>query len=369
MRIAQVAPLAESVPPRAYGGTERVVSYLTEALVDAGHDVTLFASGDSITNARLVPVVPRSLRTDPARPQWFVHHTIMIQRVFALAARFDVIHFHIDCLHYPMAERSRTPCVTTMHGRLDHPDLRPLHDEFPALPLVSISDAQRRPLSNANWCATVHHGLPAPLYRFEPQPEGYFAFVGRISPEKRVDRAIDIAIACGVPLVVAAKVDAMDQDYFDREIRHRMNHPLVHFLGEVDDRRKQQILGGARALLFPIDWPEPFGLVVIEALACGTPVIAFRHGSVPELLQHGVSGYVVDRLDEAIDAARAVDRIARRRCREAFESRFTAARMASRYVQVYDVLAQTLGRRRGGWPGGDDTGTTAAQRSRRAEAT
>jgi len=343
MKIAQVAPLFESVPPRAYGGTERVVSYLTEALVSGGHQVTLFASGDSVTRAHLVPIVPRSLRLDPARPDWLVWHTVMVDRVFDHADEFDVIHFHTDCMQYPLAKRSRTPCVTTLHGRLDLPDLRALHDHFRAHPLVSISDSQRRPLSNANWCATIYHGLPVNLYRFNPQPQDYFAFVGRISPEKRVDRAIEIAIACGTPLLIAAKVDAVDEAYFERDIRPLLNHPLVQFVSEIGDEQKDKLIGGARALLFPVDWPEPFGLVLIESFACGTPVVAYRCGSVPELMQDGVTGYVVDNQQDAIAAARAIGRVDRRRCREVFERRFTAEKMASRYLQVYQALIDTLG--------------------------
>lgn len=344
MRIAQVAPLFESVPPQAYGGTERVVSYLTEALVNAGHRVTLFASGDSRTRARLVPVVPRSLRLDPARPDWLVWHTVMIDQVFERADEYDVLHFHTDCMHYPLARRQRTPCVTTLHGRLDLRDLRPLHEHFAAHPLVSISDSQRAPLSNANWCATVHHGLPVDLYRFHPYPQNYFAFVGRISPEKRVDRAIEIAIACDTPLLIAAKVDPADQAYFDAQIRPLLRHPLVRFLGEVGDAQKNDVIGGARALLFPIDWPEPFGLVMIESFACGTPVLAYRCGSAPEVMQDGVTGYLVDNQQQAIAAARVIDRIDRRRCREVFERRFTADKMAARYLQVYQALIDTRGR-------------------------
>jgi glycosyltransferase involved in cell wall biosynthesis len=338
MKIAQIAPLIESVPPHAYGGTERVVSYLTEALVAQGHEVTLFASGDSVTQARLVPMAERSLRLDPARPDWVMWHTMMVDRVFEEAHGFDVLHFHIDFLHYPLAQRCATPCLTTLHGRLDLKDLLPLHTQFQAHPLVSISNSQRGPLSNANWCGTVYHGLPAQMYRFHEQAQDYFAFVGRVSPEKGVDRAIEIAIACNTRLRIAAKVDPADELYFESTIRPLLGHPLVEFVGEIGDAQKNEFIGNARALLFPIDWPEPFGLVMIESLACGTPVIAYECGSVPEVLQHGVTGYIVHDQQEAIEAARRVGRIDRRRCREVFDKRFTADKMASRYVQVYQAL-------------------------------
>jgi glycosyltransferase involved in cell wall biosynthesis len=340
VRIAQVAPLFESVPPARYGGTERVVSYLTEALVAQGHDVTLFASGDSTTSAELVPVIDRSLRLHPRRVDPLAWHTMMIDEVFKRASSFDVIHFHIDIAHYPLASRCDTPTVTTLHGRLDLPDLLPLHQRFAGIPLVSISDAQRRPLPDANWIATVHHGLPLDLYHFHPEPQNYFAFVGRISPEKRVDRAIAIAIATGTRLRIAAKVDPADQTYFEQHIRPLLGHPLVDFEGEIDDAAKNDFIGNARALLFPIDWPEPFGLVVVEALACGTPVIAYRHGSVPELLNHGNTGFIVTSQEQAIDAARRIHRIDRRRCRRHFERHFSAGTMAGTYVDVYRGLIE-----------------------------
>lgn len=344
MRIAQIAPLFESVPPLAYGGTERVVSYLTEALVGQGHDVTLFASGDSVTEARLAPMAERSLRLDPSRPDWLMRHTVMIDQVFARADEFDVLHFHIDCLHYPLAQRCATPSVTTLHGRLDLPDLQALHAHFRTHPLVSISNHQRRPLPQANWCSTVYHGLPTSLYRCRDVPQDYFAFVGRISPEKRLDRAIEIAVACNTRLRIAAKVDPVDQAYFEREIRPLLDHPLIEFAGEIGDADKNDFIGNARALLFPVDWPEPFGMVVIEAFACGTPVIAYERGAVPELMQHGVTGYIVNSQDEAIAAARVIDRIDRRRCRAAFERRFTADKMAARYLQVYQALIDARAR-------------------------
>jgi glycosyltransferase involved in cell wall biosynthesis len=344
MRIAQVAPLFESVPPRAYGGTERVVSYLTEALVDQGHEVTLFASGDSVTSATLMAMAERSVRAEPGSVDWVMRHVMMVDRVFEEAAAFDVIHFHIDLLHYPQARHCATPCLTTLHGRLDLAGLLRLHEQFDTHPLVSISNAQRRPLSNANWCATVHHGVPEALYGFHEQPQDYFAFLGRISPEKRVDRAIEIAIACGTRLRIAAKIDAVDRGYFEREIRGLLAHPLIEFVGEIAEHEKDAFLGNARALLFPIDWPEPFGLAMIESLACGTPVIAYGCGSVPEVLQDGVTGRIVSHQAEAIDAARGIATLSRRTCREAFERRFTADKMAHRYVQVYQALidARTL---------------------------
>jgi len=338
MKIAQIAPLFESVPPQAYGGTERVVSYLTEALVELGHDVTLFASGDSKTRARLVPVVERSLRLDPRQPDWLMWHTMMLDRVFAEAPDFDVLHFHVDFLHFPLARHCLTPCLTTLHGRLDLPDLAPLHRYFREQALVSISHSQRRPLASSRWLATVPHGLPQDLYRFHPDPGDYFAFVGRISREKRVDRAIAIAQAAGVPLRIAAKVDRADETYFEKEIRPLLKHPLVEYIGEIDQSGKNDFIGNARALLFPIDWPEPFGLVAIEALACGTPVIGWRCGSVPELIDDGITGRIVDSLPQAIEAARHIDGIDRRACRAAFERRFTARQMAERYLAVYAVL-------------------------------
>jgi len=339
LKIAQVAPLFESVPPRGYGGTERVVSYLTEALVDQGHEVTLFASGDSRTRARLVPMVERSLRGAERVPEWLAWHTMMLDQVFVQAPDFDVVHFHVDFLHYPLVRRCPTPCLTTLHGRLDLPDLTQLHRHFREQGLVSISHSQRSPLAGSRWLATVPHGLPEGLYQFQPQPGDYFAFIGRISPEKRVDRAIEIAKAVGVPLRIAAKIDRVDRAYFEREIEPLLDHPLIRFDGELGDEEKNAVLGNARALLFPIDWPEPFGLVMIEALACGTPVIAWNEGSVPEVMEHGRTGWIVNSMDEAIEAARRIGEIDRAACRRAFESRFTSRRMADRYLAVYAALS------------------------------
>jgi glycosyltransferase involved in cell wall biosynthesis len=338
MKIAQVAPLFESVPPKGYGGTERVVAHLTDALVQAGHDVTLYASGDSNTLGKLVPGSRNALRLDPMRPNWHVWHTMMLDRVLADALAYDVIHFHVDILHMPLARACPRPCLTTLHGRLDLPDLPPFYEHFREHPVVSISDAQRLPLPNANWCATIAHGLPIDRYAFHRRPQDYFAFVGRISPEKRLDRAIDIATACATRLRVAAKVDPADQSYFEHEIRPLLDNPLVEWIGEIGDAQKNDFIGNARALLFPIDWPEPFGLVMIEAFACGTPVIAYDRGSVPEVVEHGATGFIVRDLDEAVAAARRLHEIDRHRCRSAFEERFTAQAMASRYLEVYARL-------------------------------
>jgi glycosyltransferase involved in cell wall biosynthesis len=338
MKIAQVSPLYESVPPEQYGGTERVVSYLTEELIRQGHDVTLFASGDSITDAELVACCPRSLRTDSGCVDPLVHHYLMLEEVFSRAHQFDLIHFHIDYLHFPLSQRTGISQLTTLHGRLDLPDLGPLYRRFHQMPLVSISDAQRRPVASAGWVGTVHHGLPEDLFGFHEVPGDYLAFLGRISPEKRVDRAIEIAKRAGIPLKIAAKVDKVDRDYFDTVIKPLLDPSMVEYIGEVGGNEKEEFLGGAYALLFPIDWPEPFGLVMIEAMACGTPVIAWPHGSVPEIMEDGDSGFVVEEIDEA---ARAIEKIAsfdRRRCREVFERRFTAGRMAGDYVTIYERL-------------------------------
>jgi glycosyltransferase involved in cell wall biosynthesis len=340
MKIAQVAPLIESVPPRAYGGTERVVSYLTETLVEQGHEVTLFASGDSATSARLVPVVDRALRLHPARPDPVIWHTLMVDRVRELSGSFDVIHFHIDTVQLPMALQCRTPSLTTLHGRLDLPDLKPLYKRFARHPLVSISNSQRSPIPWANWLDTVPHGLPLSLYDFHPEPEDYFAFIGRISPEKRCDRAIEIALACETPLRIAAKVDPADREYFEAVVEPLLDHPLVTFIGEIGDAEKNDFIGNARALLMPIDWPEPFGLVMIEALACGTPVVAYGHGSVPEVLEDGVTGYIVHDQAQAIAAAQRIDSLSRRTCRDAFERRFAAPVMAQHYVNLYRALIE-----------------------------
>jgi glycosyltransferase involved in cell wall biosynthesis len=338
VKIAQVAPLYEAVPPKYYGGTERVVSYLTEELVRQGHDVTLFASGDSVTGAKLVPVSPRALRLDEGCVDKLAHHFLLLEKVFAAAHRFDVVHFHIDYLHFPLSRRLGITQVSTLHGRLDLPDLPCLYDEFRDMPVVSISDAQRAPLPQANWQATVHHGLPHDLYRCRERAGDYLAFLGRISPEKRVDRAVEIARRAGLKLRIAAKVDAADRDYFRQTVEPLFRDPLVEFVGEIGEAQKGEFLGNARALVFPIDWPEPFGLVMIESMACGTPVVAWRCGSVPEVIDDGLTGFVVDNLDDAVKAVRAADGLDRRRCRETFDRRFSVARMAHDYVAVYRRL-------------------------------
>lgn len=340
MRIAQIAPLYESVPPVAYGGTERVVHYLTEELVAMGHEVTLFASGDSRTRAELIPGCERALRLDPDCRDPLAHHMVMMGEVAKHRDRFDVFHFHIDYLHFLLSRLIKLPQLTTLHGRLDLPDLQSVYEHFHDMRVVSISDAQRQPLAVANWLATVPHGLPPDELTFSQTPADYFAFIGRISPEKRVDRAIEIATALGVPLKIAAKVDRADKEYHEREIEPLLANPLVEFIGEIGQREKAAFLGNARALLFPIDWPEPFGLVMIEAMACGTPVVAFRHGSVPEVIEHGVSGFIVDDMPAAIQAASRVGGLSRARVREAFERRFTARHMAENYVELYRRIAK-----------------------------
>ncbi len=340
MRIAQVSPLHESVPPQLYGGTERVVSYLTEELVRQGHDVTLFASGDSVTSAKLVACCDRALRLGNTCPDPMVPHLVMLEKVIARADQFDIIHFHTDLLHLPFTRRLSTPHITTIHSRTDDPHLRPLYREYLEVPLVSISDAQQKMLPGANWKATVHHGLPLDLYRFNPHPQPYLAFVGRMAKEKRPDLAVEIAQRAGIELRMAAKVDPHDRLYFEQTIRPLLDLPGVEFVGEINDQQKNEFLGNALALLFPIDWPEPFGVVVIEAMACGTPVIAFRRGSIPEIIDDGVSGFIVDNLDAAVQAVQRIHSLSRQGCRERFEARFTASRMAQDYVNVYSRRAR-----------------------------
>lgn len=346
MRIAQVAPLYERVPPERYGGTERVVSFLTEELVRLGHDVTLFASGDSVTRARLVAPCARSLRLDPHCRDPLAPHVRMLGWVYQRAPEFDIIHCHTDYLGLPLSRGTDTPTVITLHGRLDLPDIHPLYQDYGDVPLVSISDAQRLSMPDANWAATVHHGLPLDLYAFQPCPGSYLLFLGRISPEKRPDCAIWVAKRAGVPLRIAAKVDAVDRTYFETVIRPMLEDPLIEFIGEVGEAEKGPLLANAMALMFPVDWPEPFGLVMIEALACGTPVIARGRGSVPEVVRSGHTGFVCDSDEEMVDAVRQVTQLDRRLCRQEFDERFAVSVMARNYVDVYREICRARRQRR-----------------------
>ncbi len=339
MRIAQIAPLTESVPPRLYGGTERVVSFLTDELVAMGHDVTLFASGDSKTSADLVSVWPTALRFDPGLRDAIAPHMTMLEQVCLRAHEFDILHCHLDYWPFSLFSRQPTPFINTLHGRLDLPELQSVYDNFPDVPLVSISDAQRAPLPQANFVATVHHGLPVDLLTPQPVEPRYLAFLGRICPEKRADRAIRIARETGIPLKIAAKVDRVDEAYFQEVIAPMIDGTTVEMIGEIDDRAKPEFLSGAIGLLVPIDWPEPFGLVMIEAMACGTPVIAYDRGSVPEIVEHGVNGFVVDNDADAIHAVSQLHRLPRQAVRRSFEQRFTATRMAQDYLALYRHLA------------------------------
>jgi glycosyltransferase involved in cell wall biosynthesis len=341
MKIAQVAPLIESVPPRLYGGTERVVSYLTEELVRMGHDVTLFASGDSRTSAKLVASVPQALRLNPSVKDWLPYAVLQLEHLRQRIDEFDIVHFHSDYIHLPLARAfAGERAVTTMHGRLDLPDYPLLFTEFSDTPLVSISNHQRKPLPNVNWVGTVYHGLPTGVCEFQPNPKGgYLAFLGRISPEKRPDRAIEIAGRAGMPLRIAAKVDVADREYFKTRIEPLLSQSHVEFIGEITESQKAEFLGNAQALLFPVDWPEPFGLVMIEAMSCGTPCIAWRAGSVPEIVENGVTGWIVDSIEEAVDAVHRLSQLDRHQVRARFEQRFSAERMARDYVQVYRQLA------------------------------
>ena len=338
MRIAQIAPLTEAVPPRLYGGTERVVSYLTEELVQAGHDVTLFASGDSVTNAELMPVWPQALRLDPSIRDFIAPHIYMMELVRKRAEEFDVLHFHCDYWSFSLFGRQATPFITTLHGRLDLPEISPIYDSFPSVPLVSISDSQRLPLPQANFVATIHHGLPENLLTPRPVTPGYLAFLGRICPEKRPDRAIRIARAAGLPLKIAAKVDRVDEEYFQQVIRPMIDGNDVELVGEIGDHEKSDFLSGAIGVLMPIGWPEPFGLVMIEAMACGAPVIAFNHGSVPEIIEPGLTGFIVEDEAGAVAAVPQLATLSRAAIRRRFERRFTAQRMAEDYVAVYRSL-------------------------------
>lgn len=335
MRIAQVAPLFESVPPHSYGGTERVVSYLTEELVRQGHEVTLFASGDSRTSAELVPIVERALRLDGRCVDPMAHHILQLEAVTQRADQFDIVHFHVDYVHFPLMRRLKLPQVTTLHGRLDLPDLAPLYREYQDMPVVSISDAQRTPLPFANWQATVYNGLPRDLYRLYEEPGEYLAFLGRMSPEKGLEEAIEIARRAGLPLKIAAKIDKVDQDYYTSRIQPLLDQPGIEFIGEITEKEKNAFLGRALALIFPINWPEPFGLVMTEANACGTPVVAYPLGAVPEVIRDGENGFIVHDRESAVAALHRIRELDRRRCREIFESHFTAARMAQGYLDVY----------------------------------
>ena len=338
MRIAQISPLAEAVPPKFYGGTERVISWLTEELVDLGHDVTLFASGDSVTSARLEPMWPTAFRLDGSVRDPNALQMTMIEQVCRRAKEFDLLHFHLDYYPFSVMARQSTPFLTTLHGRLDLPEHEPIFSTFPTIPVVSVSNAQRRPAPNANWIGTVHHGMPEDLLRPVPAEGSYLAFLGRISPEKRVDRAIYIAERCGLPLKIAAKVDPVDRNYFEEMIRPLLAKPHVEYIGEIADAQKSEFLSRAVALIVPIDWPEPFGLVMIEAMACGTPVIAFNRGAVPELIEDGLTGFVVEDETSAVGVLRHLSRLSRTVIRKRFVERFTARRMARDYLAVYRDL-------------------------------
>ncbi len=336
MRIAQVAPLYEPVPPPRYGGTERVVSYLTEELVERGHEVLLFASGDSMTKAKLISPCSRALRLDPEGTDSQACHVLQLEQLFQRLHSFDIVHFHIDNLHFPLTRRYRIAHLTTLHGRLDLPGLTALYREFNDMPVVSISRAQMCPLPAANWYGTVPHGLPLEKYQLNTQQGRYLAFLGRVSPEKGLPHAIEIAKRFAMPLKIAAKVDKTDRRYMEREVRPLLDHPLVEFIGEISDENKADFLGNAYALVSPIEWPEPFGLVMIEAMACGTPTVAFRHGSVPEVIDDGVTGHIVDGVEEAVAALKSIKHFDREKCRRVFEARFSSKRMAQEYVKIYE---------------------------------
>jgi len=338
MKIAQISPPIESVPPKLYGGTERIVSYLTEELVDQGHDVTLFASGDSTTKAKLVPCCKQALRLDPHVHNTIPYFMLIIDKVFERANEFDILHFHMDLLHFPQFKSFSHRALTTLHGRQDLGDLKPFYSHFNKMPLISISEHQRKPLPHANFIATIKHGIPANRYQPSLKQGSYLAFLGRISPEKRPDRAIRIALATGIPLKIAAKVDKVDEEYFRTEIRSLLNNPGIEYIGEIGDHEKTKFLGDAAALLFPIDWPEPFGLAMIESMACGTPVIAFNSGSVPEVIDDGVTGKIVNSEEEAVKVLPEVISYDRLAIRQRFESKYTATRMTTDYVNIYNRM-------------------------------
>lgn len=338
MKIAQIPPLYESVPPKMYGGTERVVSYLTEELVKQGHEVTLFGTNDSITKAELFPICEQAIRLNKTVQDPLAYHIMQMMAVTEHAHEYDVLHFHNDYIHYPFSSNAGYTHLTTLHGRLDLPELKMIYKKFDTLPLVSISNDQRKPQPNANWAATVYHGLPLNLYQKGNGEGGYLAFIGRISPEKRPDRAIEIAKRTGLKLKIAAKVDMADQVYYEQIIKPMMDHPLIEFIGEIGEAEKGEFLGNAIALLFPIDWPEPFGMVMIEAMANGTPVIAFDCGSVPEVLDNNITGFIVNHIDQAVEAVNNIHRIDRNICRQVFEEKYSAAVMAYNYLAVYEKL-------------------------------
>lgn len=344
MRIAQVPPLYESIPPKLYGGTERVVSYLTEELVNQGHEVTLFGTKDSVTKANLYAVCDKAIRLNPDCRDAVAWHIYQLQLVMENANEFDIIHFHNDYLHFPLSSQGHYRHITTLHGRLDLEDLKPIYKKFYHVPVVSISNNQRKPLSHINWISTVYHGLPKTMYKCGDGKGNYLAFIGRISPEKRPDRAIEIAKRTGIPLKIAAKVDRADEEYFEEKIKPLLDHPLIEFIGEINDDQKGEFLGNALALIFPIDWPEPFGMVMIEALATGTPVIAFDHGSVPEIIEHGKTGFVVKDIEQAVEAVEKLNLISRTVCRKVFEQSFTSTVMAANYVALYEQISRKKGK-------------------------
>jgi len=342
MKIAQISPLFESVPPKTYGGTERVVHYLTEELVNQGHDVTLYASGDSVTNANLRSIIPEALRLSTTQREPAAWHTLQLADVAKHCDQYDIVHFHTDFLHFPLWRCMRTPQLSTLHGRLDLPDLHPVYNEFSDMQVVSISNSQRNPMLQACWAGTVYNGIPENLYDYQSTPGEYLAFLGRISPEKGIIDAIQIAIKIGMPLKIAAKVDPVDQHYFDQLIEPMLHHPLIEYIGEVDEAGKNELLGGAYATLLPINWPEPFGLVMIESFACGTPVVAYRRGSVPEVMVDQKTGFVVNNQEEAIAAIKKIDLIKRSDCRMHFEANFTSHRMADDYLYIYSALTKSI---------------------------
>jgi len=337
LRIAQVAPLYESLPPKLYGGTERIVHYLTEELVKQGHEVTLFASGDSITNAKLIAPVNEGLRLKKDCIDPLAYHIIEMQEVIKRAKKFDVLHFHTDYLHFPFSNLG-VPSITTLHGRLDIPELQDIYRTFPYQKLISISNNQRLPLPQAKFIKTVYHGLPENLHSLGNGRGDYLAFLGRISPEKGIERAIRISLATNTKLKVAAKIDKADLAYYENNVKYLLNHPLIEYIGEINEQEKTEFLGNAKALIFPINWPEPFGLVMIEAMACGTPVIAFNNGSVPEVIEDGVTGFIVNTMTQAIHAVNQLKYLSRVEVRKTFEKRFTAKRMVEDYVNVYHSL-------------------------------